>query len=677
MFRRVLIANRGEIACRIMRTARRLGIAPIAVYSDADADAMHVALADEAYRVGPDAARDSYLAIDNILQVAADSKADAIHPGYGFLSENADFAEACAEAGLTFVGPPAAAIRTMGSKIEAKRVVEAAGVPVVPGYHGASQSRSDLRKAAETVGYPLLIKASAGGGGRGMRIVESADGFDDALDGASREAKAAFGDGRVLLERYVARPRHVEIQVFGDNAGNFVHLFERDCSVQRRYQKILEESPAPGLSDALRQGMATAAVEAARAVAYVGAGTVEFIVDCDRMASGGTDAFYFLEMNTRLQVEHPVTEMVTGVDLVEWQFRVAAGEPLPADQGALRCQGHAVEARLYAEDPRRNFLPSVGTLGHLRFAPEDDFVRVDTGFRSGDTVSRHYDPMIAKVIAKGADRATALDRLAQALRDTEVVGLASNREFLLAVLAQRAFRDGHFDTHFVDGHRDALLAENPAPFVDAVALAAVAELDRRERAAQARVAASADPYSPWNRLDSWRLVGRGRTLLRFREGETPFTVRALRGGDHVMLGLRDRRIRVTGAIDAQGAAQIELEGRRVAGRAVRFEDAWYVFIEGRERRFVLEDALRQHAGSETAGGKLTAPLPATVAAVHVRDGQRVSRGDALMVLEAMKMEHVIAAPSDCLVAKVNYAAGEQVDEGAELIVIDMEAGKEP
>lgn len=664
MFRRLLIANRGEIACRIIRTARRMGLHSIAVYSDADRDAMHVAMADEAHRLGPPPAAESYLSEGAILEAARQSGAEAVHPGYGFLSENAGFADACIEAGLIFVGPSATAIRRMGSKIESKRIAEAAGIPVVPGYNGVSQARSDLKAAAADLGYPLVIKADAGGGGRGMRVVRDAAAFDAALESASREAKAAFGDGRVLLERYVSHPRHVEIQVFGDASGNVVHLFERDCSVQRRHQKVLEESPAPGLSDALRAGLGRAAVELAASIGYTGAGTVEFIVE----GGGDAGAFYFLEMNTRLQVEHPVTEMVTGLDLVEWQLRVAAGEALPLAQSQIRCRGHAIEARLYAENPRRNFLPSVGPLVHLSLPEGSAGIRVDTGVRTGDDVSRFYDPMIAKIVAHGDHRGTALNRLERALGATEAVGVATNREFLAAVAAHPDFRAGGTDTGFIDAHLDALTGQAAAPIVDALALAAFAELEGRAAALPRH---AGDPHSPWDRIDAWRHFGRGRTRLRYRDGEKLVTVRAMTGEGHYMLGLPDRRIRVSGSVGADGAIRLLIdESRRIGGRVVADGDARHVLADGRERRLVLEDPDATPSASEAGAGMLTAPLPATVTAVHVEAGLKVSRGQALIVLEAMKMEHVIAAPRDGTVARVHFRAGDQVEEGAELITFE-------
>ncbi len=450
MFSRILIANRGEIACRVIRTARRMGIDTVAIYSEADEGAMHVAMADEARLIGPAPPRESYLNIDRVVAAARDSGAEAMHPGYGFLSENAEFAEACAAAGIVFIGPSPDAIRAMGSKAAAKALMEAHGVPVVPGYHGADQDDSLLLAEAEGIGFPVIIKASAGGGGRGMRVVADAGEFARALDGARREAKGAFGDDTMLIERYLERPRHIEVQIFGDSHGNIVHLFERDCSIQRRHQKIVEEAPAPGLTQERRLYIGEAAVAAARAVDYVGAGTVEFI------AEDGAERFYFMEMNTRLQVEHPVTEAVTGLDLVEWQFRIAAGERLPLRQEEIALSGHAIEVRLYAENPARGFLPATGTLHRLHW-PQGEAIRVDTGVRPGDTVTPFYDPMIAKIIAHGSDRATARARLARALADTALLGVATNLGFLARIVADADFAAGAVDTGFIERRRAALL----------------------------------------------------------------------------------------------------------------------------------------------------------------------------------------------------------------------------
>jgi 3-methylcrotonyl-CoA carboxylase alpha subunit len=669
MFSRLLIANRGEIACRVIRTARDMGIRTIAVYSDADTGARHVDMADEAYRIGPALAADSYLSVERILAVARESGAEAIHPGYGFLSENAEFAEACAAAGIVFVGPSPAAIRAMGSKIEAKTLAQEAGVPVVPGYNGLSQGRGELKAAADEIGYPVMIKASAGGGGRGMRMVREASLFDDALDSASREAKAAFGDGRVLIEKFIARPRHIEVQVFGDTHGNIVHLFERDCSVQRRHQKIVEEAPAPGLSDTLRKAMGEAAIEVARRVDYMGAGTVEFIVDRDKIADD--DGFFFLEMNTRLQVEHPVTEMITGIDLVAWQLDVAAGGVLPKTQADIHVNGHAVEVRLYAEDHRRDFLPSTGCLDHLRFPGEGSSVRVDTGVREGDTVTRHYDPMIAKMIASGGTRATALSTLEQGLKQTEVIGPATNLAFLTGLLGYPAFQEGDVDTTFVHLHRAALLAASEVSEIDALILSGVyatlAVKDGDDLVAT-------DPYSPWRRRDGWRGFGRAPVLHQFRDGETDAIVSVEWDGDALLLGLPDDTYRVSGKVTDGGTVRAILGRRTIKGRVIERGLERHVLIDGRARTLVLSDPDAPSTQGEASGGKLTAPLPAAVVQVHVEAGATVARGMPLMVLEAMKMEHVITAPSDGVVAAVHFAVGQQVDEGAELVVLNASDG---
>ena len=510
-FAKLLIANRGEIACRVIRTARRMGIATLAVYSEADRDAPHVRLADEARLIGPPAARESYLSIERIIAAAKASGAEAIHPGYGFLSENEDFAEACVQAGIAFVGPTAEAIRAMGDKSAAKSLMEKADVPLVPGYHGENQDAAFLAAQAARIGYPVLIKAAAGGGGKGMRIVRNAEEFAAALASCKREAQSAFGDERVLVERYLDRPRHIEVQVFGDTHGNIVYLFERDCSVQRRHQKVLEEAPAPGMSDARRREMGNAAVSAARAIAYTGAGTVEFIAEQD-------GRFYFMEMNTRLQVEHPVTEMITGLDLVEWQLRVAAGEPLPLRQRDLAIRGHALEARIYAEDPARNFLPSTGRLAHLAFPPASEAVRIDAGVEEGGLVTPHYDPMLAKLITWGENRGAALDRMATALAATRIAGVATNVAFLGRVVASRAFRAAELDTGLIERNR-AELFPSPVSAPDEVLAAAVlAELLAEAESARSRASASGDPHSPWHACDGWRLNEDSHHTWVFDEG---------------------------------------------------------------------------------------------------------------------------------------------------------------
>ena len=652
MFGTLLVANRGEIACRVMRTARRLGVRTVAVFSEADRDALHVATADEAYAIGPAPARESYLDAAKIVAAARASGADAIHPGYGFLSENADFAEACAAAGIIFVGPPAAAIRAMGEKAQGKALMQRAGVPVVPGYHEADQSEARFAAEAQRLGYPLLVKASAGGGGRGMRIVATAQELAPALAAARREAESAFGDGRLILEKYLTRPRHIEVQIFADRGGNVVHLFERDCSVQRRHQKVVEEAPS-ALADDRREALCAAAVAAARAVGYVGAGTAEFVVE--------GDAFYFIEMNTRLQVEHPVTEMITGLDLVEWQLRVAAGEPLPLPQDRIARSGHAVEARLYAEDPTRDFLPAAGRLSLLRFPAGDAALRVETGVRPGDSVGVHYDPLLAKIIACGPDRLTALRRLAVALGEARIAGTVTNRDFLIRLVRHPDFAAGDVDTGFIVRHRDALL---PAASASRASLVAASLFVAREEAARALAAAarSGDPYSPWQRRDGWRLAGAEPLELRLLDGTLERIVRVHEG----MLEIDGAC--VTAHLDGAGdTLSLELDGVRRAVSIVRDGGTLTIIDATQTCRLVLRDPLEPAAGEERAAGGLVAPMPGKVLAVLVSAGAAVARGQLLLLLEAMKMEHAITAPADGVVEAVHYAVGDLVEEGALLL----------
>ena len=656
MFRKILIANRGEIACRIMATAKRLGIATVAVYSDADAQARHVDLADEAYPIGPAAARLSYLDGAAILDAARRSGAEAVHPGYGFLSENADFADACVAAGLVFIGPPAASIRAMGSKAAAKTLMARSGVPLVPGYHGAAQDLPTLTQAAARIGYPVLLKASAGGGGKGMRVVDNADDLPDALAGAKREAMAFFGDDHVLVERYLTRPRHIEIQIFADTHGNCVSLFERDCSIQRRHQKVVEEAPAPGMDPARRQAMGDAAIAAARAVGYVGAGTVEFIAE--------DDAFYFMEMNTRLQVEHPVTEMITGQDLVAWQLRVAAGEPLPRTQADLRIEGHAIEVRLYAEDPARDFLPSIGTLLHLHAPPDSAHVRVDTGVRAGDPITPHYDPMIAKLIVWGEDRAAAVQRLGTALAEYEVVGVHSNLGLLRAIAAHPAFAAGELDTGFIGRHAPALLADEPSSDAVVWAAAALATLADLSIAAP-----SEDAGSPWNQADAWRMNGDGYQDLTLRQGETAVTLRAHPRGAGFQLDLPGGPVRAEASAD--GTA-LRLDGVVHRLRVVRQDQALVVIVGGRNHVLHRVDPLAPPQNAAAGDGRLTAPIPARVARILVQPGDVVAKGAKLLVLEAMKMELTLTAPIDGTIATIRHAVDEMVQEGTELVTFLVE-----
>ncbi len=662
MFTKILIANRGEIACRVIKTARRLGISTVAVYSEADATARHVTLADEAVEIGPASVRDSYLRGDRIIAAAQRTGAAAIHPGYGFLSENAGFAADCTAAGLVFVGPGAAAIRAMGSKSAAKSLIENTGVPVVPGYHGDDQSDDLLRAEADRIGYPVLLKPSAGGGGKGMRVVREALQFDAALAAARREASASFGDAHMLIEKFVTQPRHIEVQVFADAHGNVLHLFERDCSVQRRHQKIIEEAPAPGLTDRQRLTMGQAAVDAAKAVGYLGAGTVEFIVD-----SGGR--FYFMEMNTRLQVEHPVTELITGQDLVEWQLLVAAGEPLPLSQGDLVINGHAIEARLYAEDPDRDFLPATGHLLHLRYPAAGRHVRIDTGVREGDPVSIHYDPLIAKLIVWDADRACALRRLQTALRETQVIGVTTNLGFLTTVAAHDAFAAGGVDTGFIDRHRSDLAGIGGPPPDGALVVAALDVMLRQEARARSDAAVSGDPNSPWHSAGGWRLNETGTQTLHFVVDGIEQRVTVEYGGGEYQVRTPAGPTRAAGHYDTGGDLTATLDGRRLRVTMVRQGDVITILHQGAQYRIEHMDPARRADSESGAAGGLTAPMPGRVTLVSVSEGDSVQRGDTLLILEAMKMEHSIIAPADGVVERLHYGQGDLVDEGAELLVL--------
>ncbi len=661
MFRKILIANRGEIACRVAATARRLGIRTVAVHSDADAHARHVRACDEAVYIGASAPRESYLRWERIVEAARATGAQAVHPGYGFLSENEDFAQACADAGLVFVGPPPSAIRDMGSKAAAKALMEKAGVPLVPGYHGRDNDPALLQQEADRIGYPVLIKASAGGGGKGMRRVERAEDFAAALASCQREARASFGDDHVLVERYVLRPRHIEIQVFCDAQGHGLHLFERDCSVQRRHQKVLEEAPAPGMTPERRAQMGAAAVAAAQAVGYVGAGTVEFIAEQD-------GRFYFMEMNTRLQVEHPVTEAVTGLDLVEWQLRVAAGEPLPLRQEQLALRGHAIEARICAENPDANFLPATGTLQvarwpvHASFTRDEVLPRVDTGFVEGDSVSPWYDSMIAKLIVWGEDRAQALARLDAALRDTHLVGLHTNVAFLRRVITSRSFSSADLDTALIEREHEVLFKVPGLPLPLAVA-GAMAHLLAGE-------AARAGP-DPWSRSDSWRLHGLSRRRLEVEHDGTTHPVLLERTHDGLPVMTLDGERQALG-LQALGGArhEVALGGHRHVLTVHAVGSRLTVFGETGSAVLALIDPLERAAAGAGEGGRLSAPMPGKLIALHARAGETVRRGQALAVMEAMKMEHTISAPGDGIVAELLFAVGDQVPEGAELLRLE-------
>jgi len=652
----LLIANRGEIACRIIRTARRLGVRTIAVYSEADRGSLHARLADVAVEIGPAEARQSYLDADRILRVARETGAAAIHPGYGFLSENASFARACREAGVVFVGPPAEAIDRMGSKSEARQLMAAAGVPVLPGYDGEDQSDGALEAEALRLGFPLLVKPTAGGGGKGMRIVRTSGELLEALAGARREALKAFGDSRLLLERFVEKGRHVEIQVFADTHGGAVHLFERDCSLQRRHQKVIEEAPAPGLAPGTRAAMGEAAVAAARAVGYVGAGTVEFLYD-------GRE-FYFLEMNTRLQVEHPVTEMITGLDLVEWQLRVADGAPLPLRQEQVVQRGHAVEARLYAEDPERGFLPSTGRIGRLRLPVDHEHVRVDTGVREGDEVSIHYDPMLAKVIAWGADRLEAIDRLRAALEHTDVDGLRTNTRFLWEILGADAVRSGDVSTRLLETGlpvSGATAADRTTAWLIAAAAGSTIGLTG-SGTVESR-------GTPWSGHGGFRLNAPAALRLPLRLGEERRWLRLEPLGPDLQVELDGRHHLLESVANADGRIAGRIDGEPFEARVERLEDGFVLRRQCLRFEFAEDTGAEHHVSAEHEG-HLRSPMPGLVLDVRARPGDRVRTGAVLVVLEAMKMEHSLSAPWDGTISVVAVKPGDRVEEGVELVVLE-------
>ncbi|SAL26818.1 carbamoyl-phosphate synthase L chain ATP-binding protein [Caballeronia sordidicola] len=673
MFNKILIANRGEIACRVAATCKRLGIGSVAVYSDADAHAKHVAVCDEAVHVGGAAAAESYLRIDRIIDAALKTGAQAVHPGYGFLSENEGFAEACEKAGLVFIGPPVEAISAMGSKAAAKALMQSAAVPLVPGYHGDNQEAALLQKEADGIGYPVLLKASAGGGGKGMRVVEKSADFASALLSCKREASSSFGNDRVLIEKYLQRPRHVEVQVFADQHGNAVYLFDRDCSVQRRHQKVLEEAPAPGLSAEVRKAMGEAAVAAARAVNYVGAGTVEFIMT-------GDGQFYFMEMNTRLQVEHPVTEMVTGLDLVEWQLRVASGETLPLMQDQLKVNGHAIEARIYAENPSRGFLPSTGTLKHLRLPEAVEFqlngtVRIDSGVREGDTITPFYDPMIAKLIVHGRDRDEALLRMALALKQCEVVGPSTNITFLHRIVVSKPFASGDLDTGLIERHHDTLFAPSAVSNAHVLALACAALLTRE--------GGDAHGTSPWDALAHWRMSGGYTQALNWRLADSDHEIVAVFTRDSTLGRADNKQLELCGETrafdwshgDEPNSFVVLIGNTRIKGRVFVDGDTFHVFYAGVSLAFEWQNLLAHAADAEHGEGRLTAPMPGKVIAVLVEAGAMVEKGAPLLVMEAMKMEHTIVAPASGTVGEILFAVGDQVTDGAQLLIMDVQAAK--
>ena len=667
MFSKILVANRGEIACRVIRTARRMGIATVAVYSDADRDALHVSMADEAVHIGPAPPRDSYLRIDRILDACRVTQAKAVHPGYGFLSENAAFARACADNGITFIGPPAPAIESMGSKSAAKSIMEDAGVPLVPGFHESGPSDEQLAAAAGEIGYPVLLKAVAGGGGKGMRVVSDAGEFDAALAAAKREAASSFGNDEMLVEKYLQAPRHVEVQVFCDQSGGAVYLFERDCSVQRRHQKVIEEAPAPGVSPKLRENMGETALRAARAIAYEGAGTVEFLLDRD-------GSFYFMEMNTRLQVEHPVTEMITGQDLVEWQIRVAAGEPLPLGQDELRIQGHAFEARIYAEDPDNDFLPSTGTLGYLQPPEESTHVRVDTGVLQGDEVSVYYDPMIAKLVVWDESRDRALARLARALMDYRVSGVRSNISFLYNLALSRPFKNAELDTCFIENHHDLLFHSSGSDRVQDLPLASLYLLLRMEAVARSRAGVN-DPWSPWNSSGAWRLnqpfIHSGAIVLNGTEYSVPVEEIGTGEQRRFLISVENKTVMAAGEL-AGNTLYADIDGYRQKVEIVPHDGMYTLFSRHGAMQFALAQPDLGQDDGHAEGDEFSAPMHGVVVKVLVEADSFVKQGQPLLIMEAMKMEHTICAPRDGQVREFYFQAGEQVGGGEELLEFERE-----
>ncbi len=662
MFRKILIANRGEIACRVIRTARRMGVKTVAVYSDADRNALHVSMADEAVHVGAPPPRESYLLGERMIEACAKTGAEAVHPGYGFLSENAGFSRMCKENGIVFIGPPEAAINSMGSKSVAKTIMSEAGVAVVPGYHGNDPSTGKIKSAADEMGYPVLLKAVAGGGGKGMRLVRSAEEFDQACAAARREAASSFGSDELLVEKYLSRPRHVEFQVFCDRHGSAVYLFERDCSVQRRHQKVIEEAPAPGMGPDLRQQMGQAAIQAARAIDYEGAGTVEFLLDLD-------GSFYFMEMNTRLQVEHPVTEMITGQDLVEWQLRIASGEPLPLQQDELEINGHAFEARIYAEDPEHGFLPATGTLTYLQAPTENQHVRVDTGVLQGDEVSVYYDPLIAKLIVWDESRERALARLARALSEYRISGVTTNISFLYNLATSMPFVEGDVDTGFIENHRGLLFHDSETDRVQDLPLASLYLLLRMEQSSRSR-SSSADPWSPWNASHAWRLnepaLHTGAIVLNGKEYDVP--VEEIGSGSK-------RRFRITvGAKSVMATGELngnelyaDIDGYRRRVVVVPHDGLFTLFTEHGAMQFSLAQADCGEEDVSAGTGVFNAPMNGVIVKLLVEPGTEVKKDRPVIIMEAMKMEHTLCAPADGLVRKFYFQAGDPVDGGSLLL----------
>ena len=661
MFNKLLIANRGEISLRIMQTAKRMGISTVAVYSDVDEHSPHVSMADEAIFIGSASATNSYLSIERILDAAKKTNADCIHPGYGFLSENSDFSDEVRRAGLTFIGPPSQAIRDMGSKDNAKSIMEKAGLPILPGFSCVNKREAEIETAANTLGYPILLKAANGGGGKGMRIVSRAGELAEALNAASREAAASFGNDRLIVEKCIDQPRHIEVQIFGDSHGNYIHLFERDCSVQRRHQKIIEEAPAPNISESLREEITGAAIKAAQAIKYENAGTIEFLLDKD-------DNFYFMEMNTRLQVEHAVTELITGVDLVEWQITVANGGKIPMKQDEIQREGHAIEARLYAEDPEKDFLPSPGVLRHLVFPTATPSLRIDTGVLENQRITSHYDPMLAKVISWGGDRNTARHGLTKALTDTEIAGITVNRDFLIKLLNNERFIKSKLDTGIIDRLNPNEFKNSASIRIEPLTLSGLYLKAAIKRKVMAEVKKAGDPNSPWFKTDGWRLNGASHQEFILRNGSTEIHLQIIGNSDTFLFKYKNQTWTVTKAKKENGLWNATIDGISLSGRVVELSDKSFVVFEG---GYTLElskfDIIGKEHEADNSLCEFTAPMPGKVVSIKVNENDKVKAGDTLIVLEAMKMEHSIKAPVDGFVTNVFYTIGDQVDEGKELL----------
>lgn len=660
MFTKILIANRGEVACRIILSAKALGIKTVAVFSEIDADARHVALADEAFELGPPSPQQSYLNATRIIEIAIASKAEAIHPGYGFLAENAEFAADCDEAGIVFIGPAPEVIASMGNKDQAKSIMEAANIPTTPGYLGEDQNHKAFKKAADKIGYPVLLKAAAGGGGKGMRLVQNENELDDAIQSAKRESRAAFGDDTLFLEKYIEVARHVEMQVFADTHNNRVHLFDRDCSIQRRHQKIIEEAPAPNLSDKTRSAMQAAAINILEVTNYINAGTIEFLVD-------DQENFYFMEMNTRLQVEHPVTEMITGLDLVEWQIRVAAGEPLPLTQDKINIKGHAMEARICAEDPYENFTPSIGTLHYLVFPETDTNLRIDTGVRQDDQISLYYDSMIAKVITHADNREDAILQLKEALSETFVVGVETNTSFLKHICEEKDFIKGSISTAFINNH-PKLLETNLTPSSELVALASFYYSNHLMAFGHQLAQASQDPNSPWFTRDQWRLNAAPDRNFTFWSSETTYIVQITNS----RITINDKTYEASVIWQDDNQISISIDGESYCAALALIQGVLHVFYQGDHFTLYTCDPKASDASAFEAETHLGSPMPGNVVEVLVTVDQTVKKGDKLLTLEAMKMEHKVLAPADGTIKAVHCSAGDSVVEGANLIEFEKE-----